>query len=122
MRLLLLKRHAPIPTWIASASPLHRRGPTLQKLNHEDDHRDDQQEMDETPQGIGGNQAQEPQHQQDHKDRPQHVRLLSSLCAGWVTYTCLPLSGLQREGREAELPVQGFSRLAPCPLYAPWGA
>src|SRR5436853_381138 len=54
----------------------------VQELNHEDDHRDDQQEMDEASQGIGGHQTEEPQHEQDHKDRPQHGRLLWSLCAG----------------------------------------
>ena len=44
------------------AEPLHRWGSALYELNHEDDNRDDQQEMDEAPQGIGGDQAQEPQH------------------------------------------------------------
>jgi hypothetical protein len=32
---------------------LHERGPAaLQELNHEDDYRDDQQEMDEASQGL----------------------------------------------------------------------
>ena len=42
---------------------LQWRGPAaLQELNHEDDHRDDQQEMDEASQGIGGYKAKESQH------------------------------------------------------------
>lgn len=47
---------------ITCVAPLYPRGPALYELYHEDDHRDKQQEMDEAPQGIGGDQAQEPQH------------------------------------------------------------
>jgi hypothetical protein len=62
---------------------LQWRGPAaLQELNHEDDHRKDEQEMDEASQGIGGHQTEEPQHEQDHKDRPQHRRLLLSMSTG----------------------------------------
>src|SRR5438552_11232025 len=62
---------------------LQWRGPAaLQELNHENDHRDDEQEMDEASQGIGGHQTEEPQHEQDHKDRPEHRCLLLSMSTG----------------------------------------
>jgi len=61
---------------------LQWRGPaTLDELNHEDDHCNDQQEMDEASQGVRGHQTEEPQHEQDHKDGPEHRRLLLSTTA-----------------------------------------
>jgi hypothetical protein len=47
---------------ITSAPALDRWGPPWQELHHEDDHRDDEQERDEAPQGRGGDQTEEPQH------------------------------------------------------------
>src|SRR5207245_3778574 len=83
-------------------------GSTLHELNHEDDNRDNQQEMDEAPQSIGGDQAQEPQHQQNDKDRPEHAYLLSSMYAGGVTCRCVLLSALRGERREEQATVQGL--------------
>src|SRR5215831_3502542 len=85
---------APISIRIVSASHLHRRGPALHKLNHENNNRDNQQEMYEASHGIGSDKSQEPQHYQDHKYRPEHVRLLSSTCAGSVECRHIHLSTL----------------------------
>jgi len=60
---------------------LHHWWTTLHEADDQDHDRDEQQEMDKASQGIGCHQSQEPQHQQDHEERPQHVRLLSSPCA-----------------------------------------
>src|SRR6266446_3699390 len=60
---------------------LHHWWTTLHEADDQDHDRDDQQEMDKASQGIGGDESHEPQHQQDHEERPQHGRLLSSPCA-----------------------------------------
>src|SRR4029453_6734595 len=96
---------------MACTAALHWWGPALQELNHEDDNSDDQQQMDEASHSIGGGEAQEPQNQQDHKDGPEHVRLLSSLYAGGITRRCRRLSALRPQGRGAGPPAQVFSPL-----------
>jgi hypothetical protein len=42
--------------------------------NHDSDHQED---MDESAKGIGGNQSQKPQNQQNYKDSPKHTIVLS---------------------------------------------
>src|SRR6185436_12165712 len=46
--------------------------PALDQLHHRQDDGDDQQHVDEPTQGIGRDHAQQPEHQEDHEDRPQH--------------------------------------------------
>ena len=49
-------------------------------LNDSDQHHDDgnhQQNVDEPPNGVAADESEQPQNQKNHKDRPNHFRLLS---------------------------------------------
>jgi len=56
----------------------------LEKLNQEDDHRNDEEEMDEAADGVGRDQPYEPQYEQDDNDGPQHQGLLAPPSWGGV--------------------------------------
>src|SRR6185295_12121403 len=48
----------------------------LNEPYHEDDDGDHQQQMDESPTDVKGEESEKPQDQQDHEDRPEHDSLL----------------------------------------------
>ena len=52
--------------------------------NQEDDHRNDEEDMDEAADGVGRDQPYEPQYEQDDKDGPQHQGLLAPPSWGGV--------------------------------------
>jgi len=51
--------------------------PTLDDADQEDYDRQDQEDVDESPQRVGCDQAESPQNEQDRKNCPQHLNLLS---------------------------------------------
>jgi len=55
----------------ASSFELHRPA-SGDKINYQDDQRQDQKQMYESSQRVTGYQPNQPQHQQNHKDCPQH--------------------------------------------------
>src|SRR6266487_601821 len=60
----------------AQTSPLQGGPSALKKVDDQHDHGNDQEQMDVPSEGIGRDEAEEPEHDQDHKDRPQHGAFL----------------------------------------------
>jgi hypothetical protein len=50
--------------------------PALNQADYDDDNRDNQKDVDEAPERVAGNQTQEPEHEQDDEDGPQHRMVL----------------------------------------------
>ena len=49
-----------------------QRSSTLDEVNDQDDHSYDQKEVNEPSQGIGTDQSQQPQYEQNNKYSPKH--------------------------------------------------
>ncbi len=50
--------------------------PARDQLNDQHHNRDDEQDVNESAQGIGADESKEPEHQQDYKYGPEHKVLL----------------------------------------------
>jgi hypothetical protein len=48
------------------------RTPALDQINNQHHNRDDEQDVDESAQRVGADQAEQPEHKQDNKDSPKH--------------------------------------------------
>jgi hypothetical protein len=61
----------------AQASSLQGRPTALNEVDDQHDHGNDQEEMNGPSEGIRRDEAEEPKHDQDYKNRPQHGAFLS---------------------------------------------
>ena len=51
------------------------RAPALDDADQDDRQRDHQQDVDEPTQRVRRHHSEQPEHQQDHEDRPEHTGL-----------------------------------------------
>jgi hypothetical protein len=49
--------------------------PALDQIDDQDDDSDDEQDVDESTHRVGANESEQPQHEKDNEDSPEHIFL-----------------------------------------------